>query len=289
MNEQALKDRLQNIAREKKIRFNECWKKLLLERFLQRLSSSIYDRSFIFKGGFLLAYMMEIGRETIDLDFLLTHMEANIDEVKKVVMEIGQEKSTDGFLFNFEDIKLMEQPHMQYPGYRVTFGVSFGRMKDRIRIDVGTGDIVSPTSYELDLANYRGKPLFESQISLLVYPPETIFAEKLETALSKGAINSRMKDYHDLLLLTRSSDLIDLDKLQAAIAQTFHHRNTIYKPIAFGEQELKSLNKLWVAHLNGLGSATEKLNLPKNIQDTIICINEFLTDLTREHSIAGQD
>ena len=64
MNEQALKDRIKIIAREKGIQFNECWKKLLLERFLLRLSRSAHDRKFIFKGGFLLAYIMEIGRET---------------------------------------------------------------------------------------------------------------------------------------------------------------------------------------------------------------------------------
>lgn len=74
-------------------------------------------------------------------------------------------------------------------------------MKDRIHIDIGTGDVVSPTPRDLNLVQYRDKPLFESQISLLVYPPETIFAEKLETVISKGTINSRMKDYHDLLLL----------------------------------------------------------------------------------------
>jgi hypothetical protein len=31
------------------------------------------------------------------------------------------------------------------------------------------------------------------------------FAEKLETVISKGASRSRMKDYHDLLLLTRNT------------------------------------------------------------------------------------
>lgn len=65
MNEQALKDRLQTISKEKGIQFNECWKKLLLERFLFRLSRSNQAKKFIFKGGFLLAYLMEIGRETL--------------------------------------------------------------------------------------------------------------------------------------------------------------------------------------------------------------------------------
>ncbi len=63
MNEQALKDRLQIISKEKGIRFNECWKKLLLERFLARLSRSAQAKNFIFKGGSLLAYMMKIGRD----------------------------------------------------------------------------------------------------------------------------------------------------------------------------------------------------------------------------------
>lgn len=286
MNEQALKDRLQNIAREQGIRFNECWKKLLLERFLLRLSRSSHERNFIFKGGFLLAYLMEIGRETIDLDFLLTRMEASEDEIQKAMIEICATKSTDGFLFHFDSIRLLEHPHMQYLGYQVTFKAAFGQMKDRIHIDIGTGDVVSPTTHDLNLVKYRGKPLFENQISLLVYPPETIFAEKLETVLSKGAINSRMKDYHDLLLLTRDSQLIDFNRLGIAIKQTFHHRGTDFEIISFNEQDLKPLDRLWVAHLKNLGNTAITLNLPRNILDVITEINKILTKLTSEYSLA---
>jgi len=57
MNEQALKDRLLVIAKEKGIHFNQCWKKLLLERFLTRLSRSSEKEKIIFKGGFLLSYL----------------------------------------------------------------------------------------------------------------------------------------------------------------------------------------------------------------------------------------
>ncbi len=51
MNEQALKDRLLIIAKEKRIHFNECWKKLLLERFLVRLSKSSEKEKMIFKSS----------------------------------------------------------------------------------------------------------------------------------------------------------------------------------------------------------------------------------------------
>ncbi len=94
---------------------------------------------------------------------------------------------------------------MDYPGYRFGLKGTFGRMRDKIQIDVGIGDVVTPTTRELHFFQYKGKPMFfEGEISLVVYPSETIFAEKLETVLSKGAANSRMKDYHDLLLLTRT-------------------------------------------------------------------------------------
>ena len=70
INEQALKHRLQIIAKEKEILFNACWKQLLLERFLARLSRSSHVNKFIFKGGFLLSYMMKIGRETVVIDVI---------------------------------------------------------------------------------------------------------------------------------------------------------------------------------------------------------------------------
>ncbi|MEL7431560.1 MAG: nucleotidyl transferase AbiEii/AbiGii toxin family protein [Chlamydiota bacterium] len=152
MNEQALKDRIKNIAREKGIQFNECWKKLLLERFLLRLSRSDHHNKFIFKGGFLLSYMMEIGRETVDLDFLFICMKANENEVKKAMIDVASIQATDGFLFHYEGMSSLEQPHMKYPGYRVDFEAKFGRVKDRIHIDIGIGDVVSPSSRDLNLA-----------------------------------------------------------------------------------------------------------------------------------------
>lgn len=142
INEQALKDRLQTVAKEKEIPFNACWKQLLLERFLVRLASSSHVNKFIFKGGFLLSYMMKIGRETVDLDFLLTRMNAEVKGLQDVFEEIVSIPSEDGFTFSFEGIEILSQPHMEYSGYRATLKVSFAKMKDKIHVDVGIGDIV---------------------------------------------------------------------------------------------------------------------------------------------------
>ena len=121
--------------------------------------------------------------------------------------------------------------------------------------------------------------MFESEISLMVYPPETIFAEKLETVISKGAINSRMKDYHDLFLLAHNPYLIDLSKLKTSIFATFQHRGTALTLIEFNKSDFKSLDKLWVAHLKNLAGAERTLNLPQKIQDVILEINKALKKL----------
>lgn len=76
MNEEALKYRLKSIAKEKEQTFNQVWKQFLLERFLARLANSEHQEKFIFKGGLLLANYISIGRETMDIDFLLTKLNA---------------------------------------------------------------------------------------------------------------------------------------------------------------------------------------------------------------------
>lgn len=276
MNEQALKDRLQAIAKERQIQFNHCWKQLLLERFLSRLARSSFSDKFIFKGGSLLAYLLNIGRETTDLDFLLTRMQANEHKIQDAFEEITVALVPDGFSFVYAGMSPLMQPHMNYPGYRVTLQVLFGRMKDKIHIDVGVGDIVTPRSLHLQLFQYRGQAMFESDISLLVYPLETIFAEKLETVISKGAANSRMKDYHDLFLLAREHKLNDPKKLQESLVQTFQNRGTNLQTLTFDEGGLKNLQKLWTAHLNGLGDVAHSLAMPKDISAVIATINTLL-------------
>lgn len=277
ISEQALKDRIQTIAREKGIHFNTCWKQLVLERFLARLSSSPHSHKFIFKGGFLLAYLMKIGRETVDLDFLLTRMKVEENELREVIEQMISASSSDGFAFSFSGIELLQQPHMEYPGYRVTLKTAFGKMRDKVQVDVGIGDIVEPVTRKIQLIQYRGKSLFEEAVSIPVYPVETIFAEKLETIISKGVGNSRMKDYHDLILLIQAKGMLELNKLQKALFDTFTHRSTALQFIEFDAGGIQALQKLWTAHLRGLG--VQDLPLPKEITVAIQTINQFLTTL----------
>lgn len=137
MSEQALKDKLLTIAKQKEIHFNACWKQLILERFLVRLSRSSHVDKFVFKGGFLLSFMMKIGRETVDLDFLLTRMKVEEGALTEVFQEIISVISNDGFIFAFERIELLSQLHMEYPGYRTTFNLLW---KDEGQNSCGCGN-----------------------------------------------------------------------------------------------------------------------------------------------------
>ncbi len=92
-----------------------------------------------------------------------------------------------------------------------------------IKIDVSTGDIITPHAIE-----YSYKLLLEDRsISLLSYNLETIIAEKLQTILSRGILNTRMRDYYDLHILLSIYDLeIDNDVLIQAFNATCKERKT---------------------------------------------------------------
>lgn len=276
MNETALKERLKVIAKENGITFNDCWRQLLLERLLLRVSKSKYAEKLIFKGGFLLAYSLELGRETVDLDFLLRKLRASEDEVQTMFEKIIAIEAKDGFVFKWDGIDTLAQPHMKYPGYRVHFEVLFGKMKDKVQVDLGIGDAVTPQKMDITLFEYKGKPIFEEQVTMLAYPLETVFAEKLDSIISRGSKNSRMKDYHDLLLLIRSKALSE-KKVVSSVEETFSHRGTkINIPISFADDQIESIQRLWSAHIRGLKNIAAELKMPSTIKEVHSEINLFL-------------
>ncbi|OGT62346.1 MAG: hypothetical protein A3E85_03815 [Gammaproteobacteria bacterium RIFCSPHIGHO2_12_FULL_45_12] len=281
MNEAVLKERLKIIAVEKSTTLNKVWKQLLLERFLARLSDSPYQDKLIFKGGLLLAQYIAINRETIDIDFLMTKIKSEMGNIEKVIKEVAATNSADGFFFTWFSAEELSQPHMEYTGFRVTLNAQFGKMQDKIQVDIGIGDVVVPIETTFTPFEYKGKPIFAGEISLYVYPPEAIFAEKLETIISKGAINSRMKDYHDLLVMIREPNFLDTEKLTHTIQATFNRRGTpMSLSINFDSAGIQTLQALWSNHLRGLGTFRERLNLPDQVNDVINEINDWIKIIT---------
>ena len=271
MNEDALKSKLQTVAQATGFTFNEVFHRLVMERFLVRVSFSKHASHFVFKGGFLLSHYVDLGRDTRDLDFLLTKLSSEKEILEQALVEISSCETGDTFVFLLKSIQLLVHDHMNYPGFTATFSVTFGRMKENLAIDIGVGDAVSPATTALKLMHGKGRAIFEDEVSLMVYPPETILAEKLQTAVLRAGQNSRMKDYFDILTILQTLNF-DSKKVTDAINATFAHRHTDLKflPIQFTEDQIARLQKYWSGFFRDL---RKKDGIPSHVRDVIFAIN----------------
>ena len=90
-----------------------------------------------------------------------------------------------------------------------------------IQIDVGFGDAVTPGPLELEYPVLLDQPA----PNLNAYPRDTVAAEKFEAIVALDLANSRMKDFYDLLAMSRLFAFEGVT-LAAAIRATFERRAT---------------------------------------------------------------
>jgi predicted nucleotidyltransferase component of viral defense system len=281
MNEDALKSKVMFAAKTLGVPFNTAFHSLVMERFLARLASSSHAENFVFKGGFLLSRYLDLGRETRDLDFLLQSMRAERETIFQAFTEISARNIGDGFLFCIKNLDDLVHDHMKYAGFTAKLDVTFGKLRDSLDVDIGIGDAVDPIKRVLPLLKSKGEPLFESDISLHVYPAQTIFAEKIHTAALRGSKNSRMKDYFDIWKLL---PLMEEQKpaFVKALTSTFDNRETSLEqmPLAFSDEQIEQLQKLWRSFFRNLSN---KDSIPDHISEIILKLNDFLKSALRKN------
>ena len=279
LSEHAIKDRLRNLANEQGKSVNELLKKLYLERFLARLAKSDFKNQLIFKGGYLLRYYIKIGRETKDLDFLFTQLNVEMPVIKKIFQNICSLNIKDSFSITVLKVELLDHPHMTQPGFRVTLKIKHteGTLKDNLQIDLGVGDVVTAKALAMSLLKYKSEPFFEDKISLKAYPPEFIFAEKLIAIISKGKINSRMKDFHDLILMSRNANLLKANQLKKTVNQVFKHKGMEKKfPIKFNKSDYEQFEKRWKQYREKNKLAVKEISLPTRFEKIVSELNTFI-------------
>lgn len=272
--EQSLKKQLQLVAKERNVTPAEVWQNIITERFLVRLCRSPYHSHFILKGGMLLARYVDIGRETKDLDFTIQRLSNEISILQKTFNDIIQLEVEDGFVFTNPVVAPLEHFHMEYPGAHVKIEVRFSKAKFPLHIDLGFGDLVQVHEKELLLLSNSKGPLFEPSITVNCYPMEFVFAEKLETAVFRGANNSRMKDFHDLYTIANSEKMLNEKDIAKVIRLVFEHRKTpVRLPIEFDSSVLEALQQYWRRYRH---SATLTKALPEQIEEVILVINMLI-------------
>lgn len=201
-----LKAKVRNLSEGDTQRAQTLIRTFIMERFLERISLSQYRDCFILKGGMLVAAVTGMDmRATMDIDTTIKALPLNAQDAKRIVKEIAEITIEDGVSFKITKVSDIMEEH-EYPGIRIMLEATLDRMRQPIKIDISTGDIITPDAVEF---SYR--LMFEDRsISLMAYNIETLLAEKMETVLSRGIANTRMRDFYDIYILTEQS--IDVGK-----------------------------------------------------------------------------
>lgn len=219
----SVRQRLTNKAKETDRPFQEVLQYFAMERFLYRLSRSRHADRFVLKGALMFtAWGAPASRPTKDID-LLARMDNAVGAVTAVMAEVcGETVDADGLVFDVGSVAGQAiKEDADYSGVRVTFLVTLQTARVSMQIDVGFGDVVTPTA---TMTDYPVLLDFAAP-HLLGYPRETVVAEKFEAMTKLGLLNSRMKDFYDLWLLSRQFDF-DGPTLATAVRRTFENRKT---------------------------------------------------------------
>ena len=256
---EQIKGRIKSVAKQNNADARTLMRIYMMERFLERLTQSEYRDNFIIKGGILVTAMIGVAhRSTMDIDTSMKNLNLSAEDALRVVNQVKDIDLDDGVSFEVKDVSnIMDE--MEYPGIRVTMNANVGRLITPLKIDISTGDVITPRAIEF---NYD-LLLEDRSISLWSYNLETILAEKLQTVLARGILNTRMRDFYDIrMLLDTYEDKVNKAVLKDAFAATCKKRGTdhlqeqaeeIIKIIEADEQ----LQVLWRAYQKKYSYAAE--------------------------------
>ena len=220
---EQIKGRIKSVAKQNNADARTLMRIYMMERFLERLAQSEYRDNFIIKGGILVTAMIGVvHRSTMDIDTSMKNLNLSAEDALRVVNQVKDIDLDDGVSFEVKDVSnIMDE--MEYPGIRVTMNANVGRLITPLKIDISTGDVITPRAIEF---NYD-LLLEDRSISLWSYNLETILAEKLQTVLARGILNTRMRDFYDIrMLLDTYEDKVNKAVLKDAFAATCKKRGT---------------------------------------------------------------
>lgn len=219
INKDSLSMKAKSIAKEKGISINVVYSRYFFNCFLKRLSFSPYSEKFVLKGGLFLSSMLGIeNRFTMDIDFILRKIHMDHDSVIDIMKEICQESADDNVIFQYMGDSEIKKDDI-YGGFSVSIEGRLENVKQRFDIDLATADTVYPKD-----CDYEYQCLITGEtIHLKTYSVESVIAEKMQTFLLKGILNSRTKDLYDIYVLERFVKKND-ESLKEAFRETCQNR-----------------------------------------------------------------
>jgi len=219
--------RLLNRAKTNREDFNLLLSRYGMERFLYRLSVSPHNDRFILKGASLfLVWKGHNYRVTRDADFLGIG-NSDVEQLADVFRDICRiEFQGDGMIYLPESLNAEEiRNDLEYDGVRITLVGMLNQARIPLQVDIGFGDAVTPAPEQIQYPTLFDAP----PLLLKAYPRYTLVAEKVEAMVKLGLANSRMKDFHDIWLLSRLFSF-EGNVLRKALENTFERRRTTFQP-----------------------------------------------------------
>jgi predicted nucleotidyltransferase component of viral defense system len=258
---------LRKLARENQRPVDELLQLYVLEAFLARLTSSRFADQLVLKGGVLLAAFDE-RRPTRDIDLQGQAIENDIQTIRATACEIAAIALDDGVIFDVESATAEEiRDEEIYSGVRVTMQAQLATAHLHFHIDTNAGDPITPTPKDVHLPRLLG-----GEIVLRGYPLAMVHAEKIVTAIARGTINTRWRDFADIYMLSRRHT-IDGTELVRSTRRVAEHRQVQLLPLV---EVLASYGEIgqqrWAAWRR-----RQKLEdrLPEQFQDVLTAVIDF--------------
>lgn len=258
----SVRARLLNLSKANGQSFDLVLTRFALERLLFRLSQSPHADRFVLKGAMLMmSWFDDPHRGTRDLD-LLGFGDPSEDAMLATFRDILSQEVEDGVVFDPDTLRVDRiREELDYGGLRLRAIASVGGARINLTIDIGFGDALEPGAEVVDYPVMLDLPAPR----LRAYARETVIAEKFQAMVALGRANSRMKDFYDIWVLSRSFTFDD-DRLAQAIAATFARRETAIPTVlpdaltpAFAADEQKQ--RQWRAFIEDVSAAPGPLSL----------------------------
>ncbi len=240
----------------------------MMERLLERISVSRYRDNFILKGGMLVSSLVGVDmRTTMDIDTTVRAIPLTREKAKEFLEEIMAIELEDNVAFRITKIEDIMEGH-EYEGIRFHIEGNLEKLRQMIKIDISTGDVITPAAVEYELPLVLEK----RKIGLWAYNTETLLAEKLETVMTRAEGNTRMRDFYDIYILTRKEGIeFNPAYLKEAFAATCRKRGS--------ETVIPSFDEI----LDSIESSSAMQDAWENYREN----NSYVEDLTWREAVSA--
>jgi hypothetical protein len=248
---------LRNVAEAAGLSFNDILQAYVIERFLARLARSPHVDTVLLKGALMLqVWGVRRARPTMDIDLLRRGIadQAALVQLVEQCAAIGD--PSDGVIFEAATISVEPiRDATEYVGTRIRLQAHLDNVRQTVQIDFGVGDAVHPQCQVIDYPVLLTSP----PVRLHAYPVEAAIAEKFQAMVHLDLQNSRMKDFYDIWILSRTLAFSG-PALSQALRSTFDHRHTsvpVVPPVALtAEFHSEPVHiRQWAAFVRRIGEA----------------------------------